>query len=104
MPVYIPINFWMMPEPIFMSLSMSIMSPEAILTTCFLKSFHQSACLSLSLSLSLSLYIYIYIYIYIYTRIIDRHRLGKIVTPATNTHAIIEELLGASFYVRSVSH
>jgi hypothetical protein len=32
-----------------------------------------------------------------------RQRLGKIATAATNTHAKLEELLDASFYMRSVS-
>jgi hypothetical protein len=35
--------------------------------------------------------------------IVTRERLGKNVTVATNTHATIEEMLDASFCVRSVS-
>jgi hypothetical protein len=31
-------------------------------------------------------------------------RLGKIITAAKNTHASIEELLGVSFYMRSLSY
>jgi hypothetical protein len=36
--------------------------------------------------------------------IVARQRLGKNVTVATNTHATLEELLGASFSMRSVSY
>jgi hypothetical protein len=33
--------------------------------------------------------------LYVYSSIVDRQRLGKNVTAATNTHATIEELLDA---------
>jgi hypothetical protein len=41
---------------------------------------------------------------YIYRSIITKHQLGKNVTAATNTHATVEELLDASFFMPSVSY
>jgi hypothetical protein len=38
----------------------------------------------------------------VYYRIVAKQRLGKKVNTATNTHAAIEELLEASFPMRSV--
>jgi hypothetical protein len=40
---------------------------------------------------------------YVYPSVVARQRLGKNVTAATNTHAPIEELLDASFSIRSMS-
>jgi hypothetical protein len=42
--------------------------------------------------------------LYKYSPIFARQRLGKNSTAATNTHATIEELLEASFYILLVSH
>jgi hypothetical protein len=39
-----------------------------------------------------------------YSSVVARQRLGKNVTAATNTHATIEELLNASFSMRSMSY
>jgi hypothetical protein len=75
-----------MAEPIFMKLGMYIMAPEPIPTAYFINPSHQSVCL------------------YVYPPIVAKQRLGKNVTAATNTHATIEELLGASFSVGSMSY
>jgi hypothetical protein len=63
---------------------MYIMAPEPIQMAYFIKPSHQSLCL------------------YVNPPIVARQRLSKNVTTATNTDAIIEELLDASFSVRSV--
>jgi hypothetical protein len=62
------------------------MAHEPISTAYFINPSHQSVCL------------------YVYPLIVARQRLGKNVTAATNTHATIEELLDASFSIRSVSY
>jgi hypothetical protein len=80
-----PINF-RMAEPILMKLGMYIMTPEPTSTGCFINPFHQSVCL------------------YIQPIITVRQRPGKNVTATTNTHAMIEELLDASFSMESVSY
>jgi hypothetical protein len=80
-----PINF-RMPEPTFMKRCMCIIARKPISTACFINPSHQSLPL------------------YVYPHIIARQQLGKNVTRATNTHAIIEELLVASFSMRSASH
>jgi hypothetical protein len=72
-----------MPEPIYMKLGMYIMTSEPISTAYFINPSHQSVCL------------------YVYLPIVARQRLGGNVTTATNTHAKIEELLDASFSMRS---
>jgi hypothetical protein len=41
---------------------------------------------------------------YVYFPIVARQRFGKNVTAATNTQGTIEELLNASFSMRSVSY
>jgi hypothetical protein len=69
-----------------MKLGMYIIAPELISTAYFINLSHQSVCL------------------YTYPHIVARQRLGKNVIAATNTHATIEELLEASFSVRSVSY
>jgi hypothetical protein len=65
---------------------MYIMEPEPILTAYFISPFHWPVCL------------------YAFPPIVARQRLGKNSTAATNTHATIEELLDASFSMRSVSY
>jgi hypothetical protein len=75
-----------MAEPIFMKLGMYIMAPEPISTANFINLSYQFVCL------------------YVYPAIVARQRLGKNVTAATSTHATIEELLDASFSMRSVSY
>jgi hypothetical protein len=42
--------------------------------------------------------------LYVYPSTIARQRVSKIVTAETNTHTTIEELLGVSFSMRSMSH
>jgi hypothetical protein len=78
------INVWL-PEAIFMKLGMYIMAPEPISMAYFINPSHQSVCL------------------YAYPSIVATQRLDGNVTAAMNTHAIIVELLGASFYMRPVS-
>jgi hypothetical protein len=77
-----------MPEPIFMKLGMYIKAPEPISTAYFINPSHQSVPL--------------YVYPPIVTRqrfgefypsVVDRQRQVKSFASATNTHAIIEELL-----------
>jgi hypothetical protein len=65
---------------------MNIMAPEPISTAYFINISPQSLCL------------------YVYPSIAARQRLDNNVSAATNTHAAIEELLDASFSVRSVSY
>jgi hypothetical protein len=45
-----------------------------------------------------------YVCLHVYPPIVARQLLGKNVTATTNTHATIEELLDASFYMRSLSY
>jgi hypothetical protein len=71
------------PEPIFMKFGMA---PEPISTACFINPSHQSVCL------------------YVNPPIVVRQRLGKTDTAETNTHTTIQELLEASFCMRSVSY
>jgi hypothetical protein len=70
-----------------MKLGMYIMTPESISTAYFINPSHQSVCL------------------YVYSPIVVKQRLGKNVTAATNSQAIIEELLNVSFFyaIRVVS-
>jgi hypothetical protein len=72
-----------MPERIFMKLGMYNMAPEPISTACFINTSHQTVCL----------------YVYVATQ-----WLAKNVTAAKNTHATMEELLNASFSMRSVDN
>jgi hypothetical protein len=65
---------------------MYIMALEPISTAYFINPSDQSECL------------------YVYPPIVARQRLGKHVTAATNTHAIVEQLLEASFSIRSMSY
>jgi hypothetical protein len=80
-----PINFWML-KPIFIKIGMYIMPPEPISTACSINPYHQSVCLC------------------VYSPIVARQSISKKVTEATNTHPAIEELLDASFSMRSVSY
>jgi hypothetical protein len=73
-----------MPEPVFVKLGMYILAPEPILMAYFINFFHHSVCL------------------YVYPPIVDKQSLGKNITAVTITHATTEELLDASFYIRSV--
>jgi hypothetical protein len=87
-----------MAQPIFMKLGAYIMALEPVSTAYCVNPSHQSVCL------------------YVYPLIVARQRLGKNplivarqrfcenVTAAMNTHATIEELLEASFPMRSVSY
>jgi hypothetical protein len=85
--VYAPpqINFYV-PEIIFVKLGMYIMEPEPISTAYFINLSDQPVCL------------------YVYPPLLDRQRLSKCVTAATNTHETIEESLDASFSMWSVSY
>jgi hypothetical protein len=67
-----------------MKLRIYIVSLEPILTAHFINPSHKSMRL------------------YVYSPIVTRRRLRKNVTTATNTHTTLEELLDASFSVRSV--
>jgi hypothetical protein len=73
-----------MAETISMKLGIYIMVPEPILTAYFINPSDQSV----------SVYV---------SPVVARHRIGKKITPATNILATIEELLDASFPMRSVS-
>jgi hypothetical protein len=74
-----------MPELIFMKLGMYIMTVEPMWTAYFINHFHPSVSVCVS-------------------PIVDRQRLGINITAAMNTHVTIEELLDASFSMRSVSY
>jgi hypothetical protein len=65
---------------------MYIKASEPISAVYFINPSHQSVCL------------------YMYSPIVARQRLGKDVTAARNTHAVIEELLEVSFFMRHVSY
>jgi hypothetical protein len=69
-----------------MKLGMYITAPESIKKAYFINTSHQFVCL------------------YVHPAIVARQRLGKNVTATTNTQATIDELLDASFSVRSVSY
>jgi hypothetical protein len=68
-----------------MKLGMHIMELGPISTAYYINPTHQSV----------RLYVY---------PIVPRQGLGENITAATNTHATIEELLDASFSMRSVSY
>jgi hypothetical protein len=72
-----------MPEPIFMKLGMYIMAPEPISKAPFMNPSHQPVSICAS------------------PPIVARQRIGKHV-PRQRIHATIEELLDASFSIRSV--
>jgi hypothetical protein len=72
------------PDPIFIKFGMYIMAPEPIPTAYFINRSHQSVCRCISL--------------------LGNDSVKKNATAATNTHATIEELLDASFSMRSVSY
>jgi hypothetical protein len=74
------IKFWIH-EPIFMKFGMNIMAPGPFSTAYFINASHK----------------YVFLYVYVPTQ-----RLGKNITASINTRVIIEELLEASFSVRSV--
>jgi hypothetical protein len=65
------VNF-RIPEPILMKLGAYIMAPESISATYFINSSNQSVCL------------------YVHRPIVDRQRLDKNVTAATNTNKEIK--------------
>jgi hypothetical protein len=73
-----PINF-RIPKPVSMKLGVYVLVPEPILMAYFI-----NLCL------------------YVYHPIIASQRLSKNFTAAMNTHATIEELLDASFFIRFV--
>jgi hypothetical protein len=75
-----------MPGLTVMKLGMFIMAHETISTAYFINPSHESMCL------------------YVYLPTVARQWLGKNVTVATNMHATTEDLLDASFSVRSVSY
>jgi hypothetical protein len=75
--LWIPLMKFWMSEPIFMKLGICIMVPEHISTAYFVNPSHHLVCL------------------YWYP---------PIVAATTNTHATMEELLDASFSMRSVSY
>jgi hypothetical protein len=75
-----------MPEPIFMKFGINVVPPEPISTAYFINPSQQFMCLQ------------------VYPTIVARQRLGKIFTVATNTQATKEELLEASFSMRSGSY
>jgi hypothetical protein len=81
----------------FMKLVLYIMAPEPISMAYVINSFNKSVCL------------YVYPIIVAKQRLgknpttVTRQRLGKTITVAMNTHAMIEELLGLSFSVRSMT-
>jgi hypothetical protein len=75
-----------MDEPIFMKLGMYIMAPEPISTAYFINPSPQSACLC------------------VHPPLVVTQWLGEDVNAATNTQATIEDLLDASFSMRSVSY
>jgi hypothetical protein len=74
-----------MSQPIFMKLGTYIMATEHISMAYFINPSHQYVCL------------------YVYPPAVARQRLGRNVTAATSTHPI-EELLDASFYLRSLAY
>jgi hypothetical protein len=75
-----------MTEPLFMKLYMYVMAPEPVSAAYFINPSHQSACL----------------YVYRRVSLIGN---GSVDTfPWQRTHATIEELLKASFPIRSVSY
>jgi hypothetical protein len=69
-----------------MKLGMHIMAPKPISTADFINPSYQSACL------------------YVYPLIVALQGFRRNVTAATNTQATIEDLLEASFSMRSLSH
>jgi hypothetical protein len=69
-----------------MTLGMHIMTSEPVSTAHFINLSQQSVCL------------------YVYPPIVATQRFGKNVSAATSKQATIEELLDASFYMRSVSY
>jgi hypothetical protein len=75
-----------MPEPIFIKLGIYMIASEPISTAYVISLSHQSVCL------------------YVHPPIVGRQRLGKNVTAATRTRAIIEKLLDASFSMLSVRY
>jgi hypothetical protein len=62
------------------------MAIEPISTVYFINPFHQT------------------VRLYVYPPIVARRRLGQKVTSATNAHGIVEVLLDASFYIRSMTY
>jgi hypothetical protein len=91
-----PINFWMA-EPIFMKLGMYNMASELISTAYFINPFHHSVCLCEYPNVVRQRPVK-------NTPIVPEQRHCKNVAAETNSHARIEELLDASFSMRSVSY
>jgi uncharacterized protein (DUF486 family) len=81
----LPTNF-LVPKPIFMELCMYIKAPDPISTSYLINTSYQAACL------------------YVYPLIVARQRLGKKNYDANEYTTITEELLDASFSMRSVSY
>jgi hypothetical protein len=84
----ITILLWIPPpqsKPIFIKLCIYIMTTEPISMAYFINLSHQSVCA------------------YVYAPTVTRQRLCKNITVEMNTHSTIEELLDASFPMRSVS-
>jgi hypothetical protein len=83
-----PHQIWM-PEPIFIKLCMytCIMELEPIWTVHFIHLFHQSVCC-----------------LYLYYPVVARQGHGNHVPAAKTTRTTMEELLDASFSVRSLSY
>jgi hypothetical protein len=75
-----------MPEPVSMKLGVYIMATESISMAYFINLCHQSVCL------------------HVYPSIVARQQLGKSVPRAINIHATMEQLLNASFSIRSLSY
>jgi hypothetical protein len=83
--VFPPINF-RTPEPIFMKFGTYITTPEPISMAQLKNPTHQS------------------VRLYVYPLLVARQRLGTNFTEVTNSQVTIEELLDASFSMRSVSY
>jgi hypothetical protein len=79
-----PINF-LTPQSIFIKHGMYIMTLEPNSLTYFINPSHHTVSVCVP-------------------PVIARQRLGKNVSAATNTHTTTEDLLDASFSMRSVSH
>jgi hypothetical protein len=75
-----------MPEPMFMKLGTYNMTPDPVSKGNFIYPAHHSVCL------------------YVYLSNIARQRLGKNLTAAMNTQRTTEELLEASFSMRSITY
>jgi hypothetical protein len=75
-----------MTEPVFVKFGMYITAHEPIAVAYFINPSHQSICL------------------YVYPPIVASQLYSKNVAAAKNTHARVEGLLEALFFIRSVSY